>query len=263
MKSWKIIAAVTLTVIAAALITTVALASAYNPYRTMTPSTSYRGGMMGGWNNYADPTQQYPSQFGGWGAGCHGWGRSVSPRSYQTNATAAPITIQQATQYAKQYVAALNNPDLQVTEVEEYSQNFYVQVHEKSTEIGAFELLVDKYTGNVYPEMGPNMMWNTKYTAHTGMMRFFEGFRGMMGFQRTTQTPMTVTAEQAKTYAQQFLTQNYPGTIADEVKAFYGYYHVEVSSEGETFGMLSVNGYSGQVWFHNWHGNFIQHAEIA
>ena len=57
----------------------------------------------------------------------------------------------------------LNNPDLAVREVEEYTQNFYVQIYEKSTGIGAFELLIDKYTGSVYPEQGPNMMWNTKY----------------------------------------------------------------------------------------------------
>jgi len=28
-------------------------------------------------------------------------------------------------------------------------------------------VLINKQTGSIYPEMGPNMMWNTKY----GMMR--------------------------------------------------------------------------------------------
>ena len=29
------------------------------------------------------------------------------------------------------------------------------------------ELLIDLYTGNAWPEYGPNMMWNTKY-GHMG-----------------------------------------------------------------------------------------------
>ena len=53
-----------------------------------------------------------------------------------------------------------------VKQVEAYTNNFYVQVSEKSTGTDAFELLMNKYTGNIYPELGPNMMWNTKY----GMM---------------------------------------------------------------------------------------------
>lgn len=26
--------------------------------------------------------------------------------------------------------------------------------------------------------------------------------------------------------------------------------------------MLSVNGYTGAVWYHNWHGQFIQEADL-
>jgi len=26
--------------------------------------------------------------------------------------------------------------------------------------------------------------------------------------------------------------------------------------------MLSVNGYSGQVWYHNWHGQFVDMLEL-
>ena len=264
MKSWKIITAITLAVIAVALIATIAYASAFNPYRTMTPTTSFAGGMMGGWNTYTSPTQPntqpYPNQYGGWG--CRGFGTGYSAPSYSTNKTTS-LTVDQAAQIAQRYVTAISNPDLKLTEIEEYTNNFYVQVHEKSTGTGAFELLVDKYTGNVYPEMGPNMMWNTKYTANTGIMGLFTGLRGMMGLQRTSSTPMTVTVDQAKADAQQFLNTHYDGTTVGDVQAFYGYYHVEVLSQGKIYGMLSVNGYSGQVWYHNWHGNFIQQTEIT
>jgi hypothetical protein len=34
-------------------------------------------------------------------------------------------------------------------------------------------------------------------------------------------------------------------------------YNFDVLQNGKTYGMLSVNGYSGQVWYHTWHGTFI------
>jgi len=262
MKSWKIITAIILATVAVALIATVAFASAFNPYRSMTPASGFTGGMMGTYTNTAPNTQTYPNQYGGFGRGMMGFGTGIAAPSYTTNTT-TPLTIDQATQAAQRYVTALNNPDLKVTQVEEYTNNFYVQVREVSTGNGAFELLVDKYTGNVYPEMGPNMMWNTKYTTTTGMMSIFSGFKGMMGFQRTASTPMTITVDQAKTDAQQFLTANYAGTTVGDATAFNGYYTIEVLSNGSPNGMLSVNGYTGQVWYHTWHGTFIQEAELS
>jgi hypothetical protein len=75
--------------------------------------------------------------------------------------------------------------------------------------------------------------------------------------------PMTLNAEHAEVNAEQFLNQYYVGATVGHVKAFYGYYHVEVLSDGEVSGMLSVNGYSGEVWFPNWHGSFIQNIIIT
>ena len=190
-----------------------------------------------------------------------GFRTAYAAPSYTTNTTTA-LTIDQATQVVQRYVTALNNPDLKVTEVEEYTNNSYVQVQEVSTGSGAFELLVDKYTGNVYPERGPNVRWNTKYTITTGMMGLFSGFRGMMGLQRTASTPMTVTEDQAKADALQFLTANYAGTTVGDATAFYGYYTIEVLQNGSTYGMIGVNGYTGQVWYHTWHGTFIQQTEL-
>jgi hypothetical protein len=46
----------------------------------------------------------------------------------------------------------------------------------KDTGTGAMELLINKPSGQVYPEPGPNMMWNTKY----GMMFGSGGYGGMM-----------------------------------------------------------------------------------
>ena len=63
----------------------------------------------------------------------------------------------------------------------EFDNHFYAEVEEKSTEVHAFELLVNRWTGSIVPEPGPNMMWNTKY-GHMGA-----GMMGRRGGQGTAQ----------------------------------------------------------------------------
>jgi len=202
------------------------------------------GGMMGGWGR--------SGMMGGWEIGvdgCPGMGGWGYP------GTGTPITIEQAVEAAQQYLADYGNPDLALTEVMEFTNNFYAEVEEESTGIHAFELLINRYTGAVYPEPGPNMMWNTKYGHMGGMMG---------GWWGRPSGPMTVTPEQARTYAQQYLDSYLPGTTVDEeADAFYGYYTIHVLGDDEVIGMLSVNGYTGQVWYHTWHGDFIQMRELA
>ena len=269
MKTWKIVTIVGAVLVATGLVTVSAFAymggrGFYSPNGITTGTSGqynsyggYAGGMMGG-------GRMGGGMMGGYGygttpqtsSGQYGWGcRGGNGYNYAPNtSTGTAITIDAAVNIAKNYSASLANKDIAVDEVEEYTQNFYVLLKEKSTSLGAFEMLIDKYTGAIYPEMGPNMMWNTKY----GMMN-----GGMMGWTAGAQTePITVTAEQAKTNVQQFLTANYPGTTVGSIDTFYGYYHIDVLSAGNTYGMLSVNGYTGQVWYHNWHGAFIQAVEL-
>ena len=63
-------------------------------------------------------------------------------------------------------VEGYGNSNLEVTEVMEFANNYYAEVEEKDTGIGAMELLINRPGSRVYQEPGPNMMWNTKY----GMM---------------------------------------------------------------------------------------------
>lgn len=197
--------------------------------------------------NFQTVTPGY-TNYGGWGGGCMGrWG--YGPNYSNTPTAATPMTLSQATQTAITYVASLNNADLKVTETEEYANNFYVVVGEQSTGNGAFSLLVNKYTGVITPEPGPNMMWNTKYTFGGGFCNWFRG--------TTTATP-SVSVAQAKTYAQQYLDSYLQGTTVGDATTFYGYYTFDVLSQGNTYGMLSVNSFTGQVWYHTWHGAFIQ-----
>jgi hypothetical protein len=79
----------------------------------------------------------------------------------------------------------------------------------------------------------------------------------MMG-RRTTNATNTLTEEEALDIAQRWLDENRPGVEADDVAPFYGYYTLHTEEDGEIEGMLSVHGSTGQVWYHTWHGDFVQ-----
>jgi hypothetical protein len=187
-------------------------------------------------------------------------------------ATARPISIEQAVQSLRQWPAAHHLDDLVLDEVEAYTQNFYGQFKERSTGRGALQLLVDRYTGRVMPEMGPNMMWNTKY-GHAMMQEMMGGMdmmggpgmmnnMGMMGAAPATPPAPTISDAQAKQAATQFLAGYLPGARVGDGDAFYGYYHFDVLRGIRQVGMLSVNAASGQVWYHTWHGEFLEKREI-
>ncbi len=82
------------------------------------------------------------------------------------------IGIERAHGIAEMYLEALGDPDIATAEVMEFEYNHYVVYYEKSTGIGAFEMLIDKRSGRIFPEYGPNMMWNTNY-GHRGMIGGF------------------------------------------------------------------------------------------
>src|SRR6266498_4366747 len=152
--------------------------------------------------------------------------------------------------------------------------NAYLVVKETSTGNGAFELLVDPGSQVAYPEYGPNMMWNLKYGC-LNMEQMMGGNNSMMGggmmgnCNGNNATPpnvsaaMTVNTEQAIQFAQKYLDANIPGaTAATDPSKFYGYYTLDFKKDGKVAGMLSVNGYSGQVFLHTWHGTFLEESEI-
>lgn len=161
-------------------------------------------------------------------------------------------TMNQAIEISENYLTSLRNSNLDIEEIMEFEQNFYVVYFEKSTGVGAFEMLIDKTTGRIFPEYGPNMMWNTKY-----------GHGGMMGGWTTTPTSnMPITSAEAVKIAQDFLDSDYPGTTAQEAHSFYGYHTIHFTKGDKIYGMLSVNDYDGTVWYHNWHGSYIQSVEM-
>lgn len=147
------------------------------------------------------------------------------------------------------YLRENNLKDLQIAEIMEFSNNFYIEIIEKDTDFGAMELLLDKSTGSIFPEYGPNMMWNLKYGMH------------MMTNQ--TGTDISIDEEGAIQLAEKYLNKRSTDEfIGEEADRYYGYYTIHtVSKEGDIVGMLSVNGLTGQVWYHSWHGVFIDMEE--
>jgi hypothetical protein len=123
------------------------------------------------------------------------------------------------------------------------------------------ELLVEPVTLAVFPEFGPNMMWNLKYGMMSGEMDFGMMGGGMMGGVANVDpdAEMLVTEDEVAILAQEYLDQVYPGFESDEyADQFYGYYTLHIESNGEIVGMLSVNGFTRQVFVHSWHGDFIE-----
>jgi len=254
-------------------------------------TNSFGPSMMYGWDN----NQAYgpsmmngrgPSMMGGNGNNPNGYGlggmmgnggNMMNGYGY-TNADVTPLTIDQTKAAAEKYLANLDNSDFEIGEIMIFDNNGYVIVKEASTGIGAFELLVDPTSQVAYPEHGPNMMWNLKYSGLNheymmggngyGMMNMMGGYGNtmMQGWDNTTpvdvSAELTVTPEQAIEYAQKYLDANISGAVAaTNPMQFYGYYTLDFEKDGKVAGMLSVNGYSGQVFLHTWHGTFIEETE--
>ena len=203
-------------------------------------------GMMGNRQGYG------PGMMSGYGTG---------------TSSLSPLTVDEAFQSAGQYLKDLGISDLKIAEVMVFDNNAYVRVVEESTGTGAFELLVNPLTKLSFPEPGPNMMWNLKYGGlfHRQMMGSGRGMMGGYAFNSTPQTEtadMTVSSNEALKTAQDYLDKFLPGaSTAEDADPFYGYYTLDILRDGKTIGMLSVNGFNGQVFVHTWHGTFIEEKE--
>ncbi|MBK8903554.1 MAG: hypothetical protein IPM53_20390 [Anaerolineaceae bacterium] len=252
------------------------------------------GWMMGDWDGQSAPGMMGNGQFGPGMMGDGQYGgmmgmmmnggmmdgqyRSGMMGNYGDLADVEPLTIAEAETAAINYLATLNNDSLSLGEIMIFDNHAYAQIIDETSETGAFEVLVDPVTHNVFPEPGPNMMWNTEYGMMSGgnfgmmggMMNGQVGpgmmgdgqYGGMMGGNDYAQdAEINITAEEAVDAAQEYLDAYLPGKTADEqADAFPGYYTIHVLEDGETIGMLSVNAYTGRTFLHHWHGDFIEMA---
>jgi len=208
-------------VIAAVVITVVIIGTSYA--NTRTRGERYTGlgyGMMG-------PGMKAPGMM----SGTVGMMAVYSPN-------AEPISDSEARTRAQAYTGQYG-PDVTIGDFMEFSLNYYVELKDANgTSIA--EILVDRYNGDVTQEPGPNMIWNTRYGAS----------QSVPGGARYD-------ANGGKTLAETFLTSYLPGaTIQEDATVFPGYYTFDFG-RGQTEGMLSVNAYTGEVWVHTWHGQYI------
>lgn len=198
----------------------------------------------------------------GWRAGSGGMmGGWVGARSPGGSA----LTVDQARTAVEGALNQLGNSDLRIKEIMIFDNQAYAEISENSTGIGAMEVLVDPQTLAVYPEPGPNMMWNLKYSpmeGHSGWGMMSGGMYGDEGQPGADISPvMPISGQQAVKGAQDYLDSNYPGSsVGEEADPFYGYYTIHVLRNGKITGMLSVNGLNGAVFPHTWHGTFIEMA---
>lgn len=207
-----------------------------------------------------------------------GWGRSFTERygmghgrmwnNYtRTNVAENPASLEQIQASLEEYLAELGNPDLVVREIMRFENNSYAVILEKSSGMGAMELLIDPFSLRVFPEYGPSRMWNIKYGMMTGTTLGFgrkigcgSGF-GLVPLD-TANDEMELTKTEAAALATEYLNEVMAGVeLEGDGVTFYGYYTFDYQQDGKPAGMLSVNGSSGQIWLHTWHGTFLDEWE--
>ena len=165
------------------------------------------------------------------------------------------LSIEESEKAVNDYIADYeSSEELHIKEIMLFDNHAYAEVGERDTGIGAFELLVDPVTLDVYLEQGASMMWNIKYGPMQG---------GMMGGAYAGDgIDMPVNEEEAVSIANNYLARNDTALKADDhADQFYGYYTIHTLENNQVVGMLSVNGYSGQVILHNWHGELLEMSE--
>jgi len=187
-------------------------------------SGSGYGSMMGG---------------GGWGDGSMmggtRWGRS--------DTTGARVEDLGDARTAAEEFAGDLGPGLGVGEVMQFDNQYYAEIVGADGEL-ATEVLVDPSSGTVQIEYGPARMWNTRY----GMMATGSAASGR------------ITASEAEEIAGRWLADQGDLT-AGEAEEFPGYYTLHALRDGALEGMLSVNSTTGDVWYHSWHGQFVDMTE--
>lgn len=137
--------------------------------------------------------------------------------------------------------------------------DYYFSVIEEDTGRGGFDFLVDPFTGRVYPMFGPNMTWNLKYGMHrSGGMIGRGRMRHWNGDYETFENDNEISVDEAYNYGIDYIKSYDDFTLSSESIEFYGYYTFHVIKDDLIVGLLSVNGYTGDVWYHEWQSKVIE-----
>jgi len=219
----------------------------YSSDNTFNNGYGHMGGMMGGYSSDGN----YGNSFGHMGGmmGSYNWD------SNQEFDQSEVKPLEDLKENVMTYLEYFDG-DFEIEDIFVYTNSdYYFSIVEENTGRGAMELLVNPVTGYVYPEFGPNMMWNTEYGMHGS-----NGYGGMMGgFFKSNDEDDAISVESALDKANEYLGELNEDLVAEEGgHSFYGYYTFHVNEGDVLKGMMSVNAYTGDVWYHNWHGNLIE-----
>jgi hypothetical protein len=193
-------------------------------------------GMMGG-NSQGGMMNGY-AMMGDWGA----WGGMMGSMGMMAPYAASqkPLSDTELRQRLTDY-AATCTADLRVEGIIPFANDYYARlVAADGTGVG--EILADRFTGVVYPEPGPTMMWNGRY-----------------GYAGRTAANTTGDEAAATNAADSFLSTYLPGATVLEGMGFPGYYTFTFG-QGSAAGLMSVDVSTGAVWAHVWLGPILSAA---
>lgn len=193
--------------------------------------------------------------------------QSYGPSYYGSNQynKGEKLSVDQIKTDVNDYIKGYGN-NLEISDIFVYKDtDYYASIEEKDTGKGAMELLVNPYSGQVYPEHGPNMMWNEKYSTGGGYGMMGNGRYNMMGdpsrynyynYYDNGASNKKISSDEAVKIADQYVKDKLQNdfTVLGNGHEFYGYYTFHITKSDNIAGMLSVNYYTGDVWYHDWHG---------
>jgi hypothetical protein len=149
-----------------------------------------------------------------------------------------PITTPQDAVTAVQSFISAAKSSLKVSAVWEYKTVYKAELSDANGQ-KAFDVLADKLTGAVTPEMGFSMMMNASWGSQLQMTPKFG-------------KKLTLTSDEATTAAQDFVSKNAAvinyNLAAPETYPGYYKFHTTDSASGNPGMDILVNGYNGRIW---------------
>jgi hypothetical protein len=204
-------------------------------------------GMMG-FNNYGNQNGRF-GMMNNYDQFMNDYGPNVNNRNYRLSNL--NMNREELIELSRELLNERYGSSFEMVDMVAYSNSpYYLIVKEENKEEAAFGLMFDPVRKIIYPEYGPNMMWNQNY-----------GMAVMMGWNSRT-TEQQINREEALANARDFARDN-GLSVRDDGYQFSGYYSFYVENNNQTLGLVSVNVYSGEVWVHNWHGDLTEIIEVG
>ncbi|MBI4525371.1 MAG: PepSY domain-containing protein [Deltaproteobacteria bacterium] len=176
---------------------------------------------------------------GGSGYGMRGYGGMVSRMMGKTISHGyldilTPLENPGDARAAIQSFIDASSSSLQISELWEYETAYKAELSDLNG-ARAFDLIADRFTGAVAPEMGLSMMMNASYG---------KGIYKTPSFGKK----LKISAEQATAIAQDFVNDNSLSYSLATPEDYPGYYKFH-TTDSTGFGLdVMVNGYNGGIW---------------